>query len=123
MLAPDRRWGRAWRRTSPALPRPHRPTRRPDPMQLIPRGVADEDRLAVVGTRAGELVALDPRTGQVRWRGGRGLHPCAVIGGAVVAVRVGDGEGPAVAVFDGQDGREQWAAALPIDAAWARSAV
>ena len=91
-------------------------------MQRIPRGVAD-DRLAVVGTRAGVLVALDSRTGAVRWRGGRGLRPCAITARSVVAVRVGDPDGPGVVVLDSEDGREQWAAAFPIGPSWARRAV
>jgi hypothetical protein len=91
-------------------------------MQRIPRGVAD-DRLAVVGTRAGVLIALDPRTGVVHWRQGRGLRPCAVTAQAVIAVRVDDPDGPAVVVLDSADGRELWAAVLPIVPNWARRAV
>jgi outer membrane protein assembly factor BamB len=91
-------------------------------MRRIPRGVAD-DRLAVVGTRAGVLVALDPRTGVVRWRHGHGLRPCAVTAQAVVALRVDDPNAPAVVVLDSVDGREVWSARLPIVAEWARRAV
>jgi hypothetical protein len=91
-------------------------------MQRIPRGVAD-DRLAVVRTRAGELIALDPRTGVVRWRAGRGLRPCAVTAHSVVAVRADDPNGPAVVVLDSEDGREVWTAALPTVPDWAQRAV
>jgi hypothetical protein len=92
-------------------------------MQRIPRGVADDDRLAVVRTRSGELIALDPRTGVVRWRGGRGLRPCAVTPEAVVALRVDDPTGPAVVVLDTADGRELWTATLPPVPDWARRAI
>ena len=92
-------------------------------MQRIPRGVADDDRWAVVGTRAGELVALDPRTGVVHWRQGRGLRPCAVTGQAVVAVRGQGPDGPEVVVLGRSDGRELWTAPLPVEAEWARRAV
>lgn len=83
-------------------------------MRRIPLGVADDGRLAVVRTREGELVALDPRTGAVRWRRGRALRPCAITAAAVVAFRWGDRVGPGIVVFDAADGRELWDAALPV---------
>src|SRR5688500_4102621 len=92
-------------------------------MQRIPRGVADDDRLAVVGTRAGVLVALDPRSGDVQWRQGRGMRPCAVTEHAVVAVRVDDPDGPVVVVLDTADGRELWTAVLPDVPDWAGRAI
>ncbi|WP_216870681.1 outer membrane protein assembly factor BamB family protein [Modestobacter excelsi] len=85
--------------------------------------MTDDDRLAVVGTRAGVLLALDPRTGDVRWRQGRGLRPCAVTAHAVVAVRVDDPDGPVVVVLDSADGRELWTAVLPDVPIWARRAL
>jgi hypothetical protein len=88
----------------------------------IPRGVAD-DRLAVVATRAGVLVALDPRTGREHWRSGPGLWPVAVPAEAVVAVRAGSPAGPEVVVLDRADGRELWAAAVPGVPPWAGAAV
>lgn len=89
-------------------------------MQRIPRGVADGDRLAVVANRAGELIALNPTTGAVLWRQGRGLRPCAVTATAVVALRQDDPNGPAVVVLDGEDGRELWTASVPAVPEWAR---
>jgi hypothetical protein len=91
-------------------------------MQRIPRGVADDDRLAVVATRAGELIALDPGTGAVRWRQGRGLRPCAVTATAVVALRRDDPDGPAVVVLDKENGRELWTVSLPAVPEWADQA-
>jgi hypothetical protein len=88
-------------------------------MQRIPRGVADDDRLAVVANRAGELIALDPTTGAVRWRQGRGLRPCAVTATAVVALRRDDPNGPAVVVLDKENGGELWTASLPTVPEWA----
>ncbi|MCU1668273.1 MAG: hypothetical protein JWP40_1200 [Blastococcus sp.] len=82
-------------------------------MQRIPLGVADDDRLAVVRTRDGALVALDPTTGVVRWRQGRGLRPCAITSDAVVAVRMDALTRPAVVVLDAADGREVWSAEVP----------
>jgi PQQ-like domain len=88
-------------------------------MQRIPRGVAHDDRLAVVATRAGELIALNPTTGAVRWRQGRGLRPCAVTATALVGVRGDDPNGPAIVVLDSEDGRELWTAPLPAVPHWA----
>src|SRR3954452_14820958 len=88
-------------------------------MQRIPRGVAHDDRLAVVSTRAGELIALDPTTGAVRWRQGRGLRPCAVTATAIVGVRLAGPDGPAIVVLDSDDGRELWTARLPGVPDWA----
>ena len=82
-------------------------------MQPIPLGVADDGRLAVLGTRNGQLVAIDPGDGTVRWRAGRGLRPCAVTAGAVVALRYLPPVPPEVVVLDGTDGRELWTAPLP----------
>lgn len=88
-------------------------------MQHIPRGVADDERLAVVATRAGELVALDPSTGIVRWRHGRGLGACAVTSDVIVAVH-GDAERePAVVVLDSAGGGELWTASIPGIPPWA----
>ena len=88
-------------------------------MQRIPRGVTDGDRLAVVANRAGELIALDPSTGAVRWRQGAGLRPCAVTATAVVALRRDDLNGTAVVVLDKDDGHELWRASLAAVPAWA----
>jgi outer membrane protein assembly factor BamB len=82
-------------------------------VQPIPLGVADDGRLAVLGTRNGQLVAIDPGDGTVRWRAGRGLRPCAVTAGAVVALRSLPPVPPEVVVLDVADGRELWTAPLP----------
>lgn len=88
-------------------------------MQHIPRGVADDERLAVVATRAGELVCLDPSTGVVRWRHGRGLRACAVTSDVVVAVHVDAEREPAVVVLDSANGGELWSASIPGVPVWA----
>lgn len=88
-------------------------------MQLIPRGVADDERLAVVATRAGELVCLDPSTGVVQWRHGRGLRACAVTSDVVVAVHVDAERAPAVVVLDSASGGELWSASIPGIPPWA----
>jgi PQQ-like domain len=85
-------------------------------VQPIPLGVADDGRLAVVRTREGTLLAIDPATGSTRWRAGSGLRPCAVTAGAVVAVRLRSASPPAVVVLDASDGSELWSAAIPAAA-------
>ncbi|MDT9682725.1 PQQ-binding-like beta-propeller repeat protein [Streptomyces sp. TRM76323] len=99
----------------------------------VPRGVVGADgRRAVVHDRHGTLIALDTETGAVLWRRGRWLRPCAVTGGAVVAVRLGgppapDGQGRAgaagpvaVVVLDAEEGAERWTSP-PLDLpSWAR---
>jgi hypothetical protein len=85
-------------------------------VQPIPLGVADDGRLAVVGTRSGALVAIDPGRGTVRWRAGRGLRPCAVTADSVVALRSVPPAPPEVVVLDATDGRELWTAGLPAPA-------
>ncbi|WP_030264761.1 PQQ-binding-like beta-propeller repeat protein [Streptomyces sp. NRRL B-24484] len=84
----------------------------------IPRGAADEDgRRAVVHDRSGTLIALDLADGTVLWRSGSGLRPLALVGGSVVALRVGTA---AVAVLDAADGTERWTSPpLPLPD-WAR---
>jgi hypothetical protein len=84
-------------------------------VQTIPRGIADDGDLAVVASRDGVLVAIDPRTGSVRWRSGRGQRPCAITAEAVVAVRA-DPSAPAIVVLDRTDGRGLWSAPLPAAA-------
>jgi hypothetical protein len=86
----------------------------------IPRGVADDGRLAVVYGQDGELVAVDPATGAVRWRYGRRLRPCAMAAGSVVAVRCEDTPGLEVVVLAADEGRELWTAVAGTLPPWAR---
>jgi hypothetical protein len=91
----------------------------------IPRGIVDDGRLAVVHDRDGAVVALDPTTGEVRWRRGRGLRPCAAVAGAVVAVSIrppasGGAPGLGVVVLAEDDGRERWSAPAVELPDWAR---
>jgi outer membrane protein assembly factor BamB len=93
----------------------------------IPRGFVIDGRLAVVHDNEGAVVALDPRTGEVRWRHGRGLRPCASAGGMVVAVsvRLPVSRGAAalgVVVLAEDDGRELWSAPAVELPDWARPA-
>jgi hypothetical protein len=84
----------------------------------------DDARLAVVRDREGQVIALDPTTGEVRWRRGRGLRPCAITAGTVLAVAVeAPGERtPALTVvaMAEDDGREQWSARMADLPEWAR---
>ncbi|MFF8378412.1 PQQ-binding-like beta-propeller repeat protein [Streptomyces sp. NPDC015661] len=90
-------------------------------MPKIPRGVADASgERAVVHDRQGTLIALDLGTGAVLWRRGRALRPCAIVGGNVVALRLGTSPVPEpvldVELFDMAEGTERWtspALALP----------
>ncbi|MGW8762706.1 hypothetical protein ACWGN5_09415 [Streptomyces sp. NPDC055815] len=71
---------------------------------------------AVVHDRQGTLIALDLETGAVLWRHGRALRPCAIVGGNVVALRVGASPEFEVELLDVGEGTELWtspALALP----------
>ncbi|WP_369147739.1 PQQ-binding-like beta-propeller repeat protein [Streptomyces sp. R44] len=71
---------------------------------------------AVVHDRQGTLIALDLETGAVLWRHGRALRPCAIVGGNVVALRVGASPALEVELLDVGEGTELWtspALALP----------
>lgn len=94
-------------------------------MTPIPRGVVDDARLAVVRDREGQLIALDPTTGEVRWRRGRGVRPCAIAAGTVLAVSIVGEPGestPALTVvaMAEDDGRELWRARMANLPDWAR---
>ncbi|MDN5859809.1 MAG: hypothetical protein L0H84_14425, partial [Pseudonocardia sp.] len=92
-------------------------------MDRIPRGVVDGARLAAVHDRSGVVVALDPITGQVRWRAGRGLRPCAIVAGTIVAVRPVQPPALEVVVLAEDDGRELWTAPAIDLPDWARPAL
>ncbi|MGE0297293.1 PQQ-binding-like beta-propeller repeat protein [Pseudonocardia sp.] len=94
-------------------------------MSPIPRGVVDDARLAAVHDRAGQVIALDPTTGAVRWRRGHGLRPCAITAGTVLAVAVAGASGTSgptltVVALAEDDGRELWSARLAELPEWAR---
>jgi PQQ-like domain len=91
----------------------------------IPRGIVDDARLAVVHDREGQLVALDPTTGEIRWRRGRGLRPCAITAGTVLAVSIVGEPGasmPALTVvaIGEHNGRALWRARMAELPKWAR---
>jgi hypothetical protein len=91
----------------------------------IPRVMVDDARLAVVHKRDGQVIALDPMTGEVRWRRGRGLRPCAITAATVLAVSIGAVPGQSasrlilVALAE-DDGRELWSAPIADLPDWAR---
>lgn len=75
--------------------------------QLISGGVAANERMVVVATARGEIVALD-RSGKAMWKTqapGETLAPAALDGDLVIA-RVGDG---GVQAFDAASGKRRWA--------------
>jgi outer membrane protein assembly factor BamB len=78
-----------------------------------------------VRDREGQVIALDPTTGEIRWRRGRGLRPCAISAGTVLAVSV-DGEPGektpvlTVVAMATDDGRELWRARIADLPEWAR---
>jgi hypothetical protein len=91
----------------------------------IPRGVVDDARLGVVHTRDGYLIALDPMTGEVRWRRGPGLRPCAITAATVLAVSIVAVSGESasrlvLAALAEDDGRELWTAPVVDLPYWAR---
>ncbi|MER5207751.1 PQQ-binding-like beta-propeller repeat protein [Streptomyces sp. NPDC002825] len=63
---------------------------------------------AVVHDRQGALIALDLETGAVLWRHGRALRPCAIVGGNVVALRMGTSPELEVELLDAGEGTELW---------------
>jgi hypothetical protein len=94
-------------------------------MTAIPRGVVDDARLAVVRNREGQIIALDPVTGEVRWRHGQGLRPCAITHGLVLAVAIAGESGAdapqlTLVALAEDDGRELWRTHVADLPAWAR---
>ncbi|WP_405982416.1 hypothetical protein [Streptomyces sp. NBC_00158] len=96
-------------------------------MPRIPRGVADGPAgRAVVHDRQGTLIALDLETGAVMWRHGRGLRPCSIVDGNVVALRVGAPPAPPappvleVELLDLDGGAGRWTSPPVGLPAWAR---
>ncbi|MFG3497751.1 PQQ-binding-like beta-propeller repeat protein [Streptomyces sp. NPDC047928] len=90
-------------------------------MTGIPRGVAGEGgRVAVVHDRQGTLIALDLGSGAVLWRTGRGLRPCALVTGSVVAVRFDASPALVIVLLDAADGSLRWTAPPVALPPWAR---
>ncbi|MGW6564119.1 hypothetical protein [Streptomyces sp. NPDC054975] len=65
-------------------------------------------------------MALDLENGALLWRRGPSLRPCALLAGAVVALRISPSPTLVVVVLDAATGEERWTSA-PVDLPpWAR---
>ncbi|QQM46322.1 hypothetical protein [Streptomyces liliifuscus] len=68
-------------------------------------------------------MALDLESGVPLWRRGRGLRPCALLAGSVVALRISRSPTLVVVVFDAATGEDRWTSE-PVDLPpWARCAL
>lgn len=83
--------------------------------QSLSGGVAATDRLVVVGSPKGDVLAFDSADGKLRWKAkatSEILSP-AVIGEGLVIVRSGDNR---LMAYDAEDGRRKWIYQRPVPA-------